>query len=314
MISGGNQFARSPLISTGDAEMSSGPFSPPARPSNAQIAAPTIDTSADGDELFQQYMTLDGLSESTLLQPDPTLDLASLMKGESPFEHSETNDTDTTETPRRSDTHSPDASLDFSHLGFRHENGGGLQYGNEPIDPNLLDLIASNGVLNMANINSAMATMQPFPDFLAMQQQSMMMQHGQGFMNPIPGYSPAANYPPHGAMPNPSTTQSSGGFGQVSMDFPAYGSPSSVPNGPPGGGSGVRGKRASKKQGQAPFPPSAAEGENPVIECSNCKTTRTPLWRRNEKGSPLCNACGLFYKLHGVTRPISMKTVGDWVL
>ncbi|KAI9022201.1 hypothetical protein J3Q64DRAFT_1645773, partial [Phycomyces blakesleeanus] len=44
------------------------------------------------------------------------------------------------------------------------------------------------------------------------------------------------------------------------------------------------------------------------LVCSNCKTTSTPLWRRNPKGQPLCNACGLFFKLHGVVRPLSLKT------
>ncbi|CAO3581424.1 unnamed protein product [Absidia cylindrospora] len=43
-------------------------------------------------------------------------------------------------------------------------------------------------------------------------------------------------------------------------------------------------------------------------KCSNCKTTTTPLWRRNPEGQPLCNACGLFLKLHGVVRPLSLKT------
>ena len=42
--------------------------------------------------------------------------------------------------------------------------------------------------------------------------------------------------------------------------------------------------------------------------CTNCFTQTTPLWRRNAEGQPLCNACGLFLKLHGVVRPLSLKT------
>ncbi|CAH0048695.1 unnamed protein product [Clonostachys solani] len=42
--------------------------------------------------------------------------------------------------------------------------------------------------------------------------------------------------------------------------------------------------------------------------CQNCSTSTTPLWRRDEFGSVLCNACGLFLKLHGRPRPISLKT------
>lgn len=47
---------------------------------------------------------------------------------------------------------------------------------------------------------------------------------------------------------------------------------------------------------------------NPDVSCSNCGTTKTPLWRRDERGYILCNACGLFFKLHGKPRPISLKT------
>ena len=42
--------------------------------------------------------------------------------------------------------------------------------------------------------------------------------------------------------------------------------------------------------------------------CHNCSTSTTPLWRRDEFGSVLCNACGLFLKLHNRPRPISLKT------
>ncbi|XP_035217705.1 transcription factor GATA-5-like [Stegodyphus dumicola] len=43
------------------------------------------------------------------------------------------------------------------------------------------------------------------------------------------------------------------------------------------------------------------------MTCSNCSTTDTTLWRRNTQGEPVCNACGLYYKLHQVNRPITMR-------
>ncbi|XP_012274501.2 siderophore biosynthesis regulatory protein URBS1 [Orussus abietinus] len=43
------------------------------------------------------------------------------------------------------------------------------------------------------------------------------------------------------------------------------------------------------------------------VSCSNCHTTVTTLWRRNSAGETVCNACGLYSKLHGINRPLSMK-------
>ena len=42
--------------------------------------------------------------------------------------------------------------------------------------------------------------------------------------------------------------------------------------------------------------------------CANCKTTHTTLWRRNHNGEPVCNACGLYYKLHNVSRSFHIPT------
>ncbi|CEP14487.1 hypothetical protein [Parasitella parasitica] len=43
-----------------------------------------------------------------------------------------------------------------------------------------------------------------------------------------------------------------------------------------------------------------------ITMCANCETTTTPLWRRDASGRTICNACGLYYKLHLVHRPATM--------
>ncbi|XP_031614970.1 erythroid transcription factor [Oreochromis aureus] len=45
-------------------------------------------------------------------------------------------------------------------------------------------------------------------------------------------------------------------------------------------------------------------------QCVNCLTERTTLWRRNSAGEAVCNACGLYYRLHRVNRPLALKKDG----
>ncbi|KAK5010531.1 Sodium- and chloride-dependent GABA transporter 1, partial [Cryomyces antarcticus] len=72
--------------------------------------------------------------------------------------------------------------------------------------------------------------------------------------------------------------------------------PQSSPNSPPESGfSSAAPSRPASPGGTK----TVGESEVPTT-CTNCFTQTTPLWRRNPEGHPLCNACGLFLKLHGV--------------
>ncbi|KAF7349843.1 hypothetical protein MVEN_01284800 [Mycena venus] len=42
-------------------------------------------------------------------------------------------------------------------------------------------------------------------------------------------------------------------------------------------------------------------------ECSHCHTHHTSVWRRSKTGAKLCNACGVYARLRGRDRPLSLK-------
>ena len=106
---------------------------------------------------------------------------------------------------------------------------------------------------------------------------------------------------PRGGIPRISSTPNGLHFGHPSV---MASRPQSSPNSPPVSGySSIAPSRPESPNGMK-----GAENNGVPVTCTNCFTQTTPLWRRNPEGHPLCNACGLFLKLHGVVRPLSLKT------
>lgn len=56
---------------------------------------------------------------------------------------------------------------------------------------------------------------------------------------------------------------------------------------------------------------SAVRKKSKFRVCTNCGTTTTPAWRRSTSNKILlCNACGLYQRLHGSDRPFSVTPEG----
>ncbi|XP_034400586.1 zinc finger transcription factor Trps1 isoform X4 [Cyclopterus lumpus] len=69
-----------------------------------------------------------------------------------------------------------------------------------------------------------------------------------------------------------------------------------------GGGGGQEKGGAAKEESQSLLRRRRGSG----VFCANCLTTKTSLWRKNSNGGYVCNACGLYQKLHSTPRPLNI--------
>lgn len=67
--------------------------------------------------------------------------------------------------------------------------------------------------------------------------------------------------------------------------------------------------RQSAMLGNPATPPDVSDKQSGITACTNCHTTTTTAWRRGPEGKLVCNACGLYYKLHQVTGMHIQSTV-----
>ncbi|KAJ7200280.1 hypothetical protein B0H12DRAFT_969484, partial [Mycena haematopus] len=57
-----------------------------------------------------------------------------------------------------------------------------------------------------------------------------------------------------------------------------------------------------------PASPESDDSDPDTPECSHCHTRHTSVWRRDKStGAKLCNACGVYARLRGKDRPLTLR-------
>ncbi|KAM9385692.1 zinc finger transcription factor Trps1 [Pholidichthys leucotaenia] len=108
-----------------------------------------------------------------------------------------------------------------------------------------------------------------------------------------------------GGRPGGAASSGGGGGGEKQSQMPPqqYSGGGGGGGGGSGGGSGQEGKGGgTKEESQSLLRRRRGSG----VFCANCLTTKTSLWRKNANGGYVCNACGLYQKLHSTPRPLNI--------
>ncbi|XP_048482957.1 uncharacterized protein LOC105394995 isoform X2 [Plutella xylostella] len=130
-------------------------------------------------------------------------------------------------------------------------------------------------------------------------------------VSPLRAAPPAAPHPPANGnvSPNGDWSGSRGavaGTARRKQSFPARAQP--VPEAAPPPPWPQNNASENQEPSDSTTASNAYRGGNRVeLSCSNCGTHTTTIWRRDARGEMVCNACGLYYKLHGVPRPTAMR-------